>query len=74
METQPCTLMYSVPSSVCNMRAAQPLLFCGFGPAVHLESTSGSRGTRMLTTAVNRLQTSSLNALICAALLRHQRR
>jgi hypothetical protein len=74
VETQTCTLVHTIPSSICNMLAAQPLRFCGFEPAVHLESTSSSRGNQEHITAVNRLQTSSLNALMCAALLRHERR
>ena len=52
METQPCTLMYTIPSSVCNMLAAQPLMSCGFGPAVHLKGTTSSRGNGEHMTAV----------------------
>ena len=74
LETQPCTLMYIISSRTCNMLAAQPLLCCGFEPAVHLKSTTSFRGNREHMTAVNRLQTSSLHALICAAPFRHQRR
>jgi hypothetical protein len=34
VKTQPCTLMYTIPPSICNMHDAQPLLSCGFEPAV----------------------------------------
>ena len=40
VETQPCTLMYTITSSVCNMLAAQPSLSGGFEPAVHLKGTT----------------------------------